>query len=111
MSNLVIIQSTKFINLNTNGQHGDTSYGFRAYDDYDSVYYNLVSEGELNERKDEVFDVAYMLNHPSDFFTGSTLDKFRDMIDYALEKGVMEFNGCMLNLTFTNGEIVVSEAE
>ena len=30
MSNLVIIQSTKFINLNTNGQHGDTSYGFRA---------------------------------------------------------------------------------
>jgi len=111
MGNLMSVQSTKFVNLNSNGQHGDTNYGFRAYDDYGSVYYNLVPEGELFDRKNEVFEISYMLNHPSDFFTGSALDQFRDMIDSALEKGVVEFNSDTLSIKRVNGEIIVSDED
>lgn len=109
MSNLMCIQSTKFCNLNVSGQYEESSFGFRAYDDYDSMYYNMVSEGELSDRSGEVFDVEYIINNVGELFTGETKKRFESMLDSALDKGCLSFNGGIVSIEKIGNEFYVKD--
>lgn len=43
MSNRICIQATKFTDI-SGREDRDESWGFRIYDDYDSEYYNVLTE-------------------------------------------------------------------
>lgn len=46
MSNHLYIQSTKFVDLDSEGVEIETTFGFRIYDDYDKSYINFGTSRE-----------------------------------------------------------------
>ena len=86
MSNEVTIQATQFVNMRGAEKTGST-FGFRIYDDYDSVYSNLMMEGEFLDISSE--DLAFLK-----YVVDNASDKIEYMLDSVVEneKG-MEING------------------
>ncbi len=61
MSNRIYLQYTKFNNIDSDGNIlDDTSYGYRLYDDYKSIYnnlYNSIDELIVGVNEETVFDI------------------------------------------------------
>ena len=69
MSNRVSVQYTKFVNLDVAGNELDFNYGYRIYDDYESVYNNTYStfkELEITVHEENVW--AFLLHEHPNFY-------------------------------------------
>jgi len=76
MSNQLCLEYTRFEDLDVLGNAQTESYGYRAYDQYASVYYNLCNTfDELVELVNEQNVIGYLCQNHYDEFDDTSLRK------------------------------------
>lgn len=67
--NRVEIQYTRFVNLDSDGNENDSTFGYRLYDDYGSVYNNTFScIKELQSAVNPDSILEYLSEYHNDFW-------------------------------------------
>ena len=86
MSNFMFLQTTKFIDLNNNGDETDESYGFRLNDSYESLVVDNLKEKDVIKKTNKDLILKAM-----------SFDKIEESIEEAITIGIPLFvNGTLV---------------